>query len=118
MLTLLMITIAVLVSISNLFVYSYFGQGANETHMEISDCFFQTEWFYLPNYLQKYFVIIIANAQRPLYYHGFGVANINLNTFIQVLEIELKFLFSNTNHSKIISNYADAEKCNELLYDV
>lgn len=73
-----------MVSGLNLFVYSYFGHGANVTHMEISDCFFESEWFNLPFYLQKYFVIIIANAQRPLYYHGFGVAFINLNTFIRV----------------------------------
>lgn len=90
--TLVLITIAILVSGLNLFVYSYFGHGANETHMEISDCFFQSEWFNLPYHLQKYFVIIIANAQRPLYYHGFGVAFINLNTFIRVrISIEISF---------------------------
>lgn len=84
MFTLGLITIAIMVSGINLFVYSYFGHGANETHMEISDCFFQSEWFYLPCYLQKYFVLIIANAQRPLFYDGFGVAFLNLNTFIRV----------------------------------
>lgn len=84
MFTVVLITIAMMFSGLNLFVYSYFGHEANENHMEISDCFYQSDWYNLPLYLEKYFVIIIANAQRPLYYHGFGVAFINLNTFIRV----------------------------------
>lgn len=47
----------------------------------MADCLYDTNWQKLPIRLQKYVVLMIGNAQKPLYYHGFGVALLNLETF-------------------------------------
>lgn len=48
------------------------------------DCVFEDNWHVLPAELQRYFILMIANMQKPIYYHGFGVAILNLNTFVKV----------------------------------
>lgn len=67
-----------------LFVYCYFGKLATESFLNMSDGLYQSNWFKLPVNLQKYFVPMIQNTQRPLYYHGFGIAVLNLETFTKV----------------------------------
>lgn len=62
--------------------------------MGIATLLFQANWQALPLKLQKYFVVMITNAQTPLYYHGFGVAVLNLETFTKVIAVEIAdFLF-------------------------
>lgn len=80
----ILIVIAINVSGSNLFLYCFFGQSANDIYLEIADSYFNAKWIQLSPKLQKYFIIMIANAQRPLYYDGFGVAYLELNTFLRV----------------------------------
>lgn len=70
--------------ISNLFLYSYFGQLASDRYEKVVDCSYKTNWHLFPVKLQKYFILIISNMQKPLYYHGFGVINLDLKTFIRV----------------------------------
>lgn len=50
----------------------------------MADCLYDTNWQMFSIKLQKYVVIMIGNAQKPLYYHGFGVAVLNLVTFTKV----------------------------------
>lgn len=76
--------LAVIVGGSNLYLYCYFGQSAHDHYIDLSDVYFEANWRKLPDELQKYFTLMCANAQLPLYYHGFGVAYINLNTFLRV----------------------------------
>lgn len=52
----------------------------------MADCVFYMEWFELPNELQKYFVPLIMNLQKPVYYHGFNVAKLDLQKFIKVID--------------------------------
>lgn len=47
---------------------------------------FECNWIELPQQLQKCFIIMFSNAQQPLYYDGFGVAVLNLQTFIKVTD--------------------------------
>lgn len=69
------------VALTDLFLYCYFGKLAAESYEKITDCLYNCNWPDLPNELRKYFVIMIANAQRPHYYVGFKLAILNLDTF-------------------------------------
>lgn len=69
------------------FLYCYFGKSATDSY-----------WQKLPIELQKYLILMIANMQRPLYYHGFGIAVLDLETFIKVKEWRKTF----DNHGSLI----------------
>lgn len=97
----------VAVSGSNLFLYCYFGSRSTQTSYAYADALYKSEWFHLPMELQKFTIVMIANAQRPLFYHGFGVARLNLDTFCSVICFHLeKFIGA-------ISDYLPFSRCCE-----
>lgn len=58
---------------------------ATDSYSKMSDClYFDMNWRKLPPKLQMYVVLMIRNMQKPIYYHGFDVAIMDLNTFIRV----------------------------------
>lgn len=68
-----------------LFGYCYFGFLATESFGKMSDCIYNDiDWQKIPIELKKYIILMIANMQRPLYYHGFNVVTLELNTFCRV----------------------------------
>lgn len=72
-----------MLSTSIMFVYCYYGEMATESFELLSDCLYASHW---PNFqikLQKYYILMIANAQ-PLSYHGFHIIYLSLNTFSKV----------------------------------
>lgn len=73
----------VFVSCSNLYLYTYGGRSTIDI-LSYPDLLFESAWFTLPTEMQKLIVIIIANAQSPIHYHGFGVARLNLDKFCAV----------------------------------
>lgn len=68
-----------------LFLYCFFGKLAIDSFARMADSLFEANWQDLPINLQKYFILMIANSQKPIYYHGFGVAILNLETFCKVI---------------------------------
>lgn len=80
----LFVLMLVSINILNLFLYCFFGKMATDSFKEMSICLYKTNWQNLPIDLQKFVVLMIGNAQRPLYYHGFGVAILDLETFTKV----------------------------------
>lgn len=68
----------------NLFLYCYFGKCASKYYEEYADYLFDSNWINLPINMQKAYVIMIANDQQPLYYHGCNVVNLTLETFSRV----------------------------------
>lgn len=72
------------VTVTNLLIYCFFGKLATESFAKMSDCVYNMDWHELPIGLQKYLILMIANMQKPLYFHGFGVINLNLETFTKV----------------------------------
>lgn len=70
--------------ISSPFLYCYYGEMATGSYEKMADLLFGCNWQQLPLDLQKFFVLMIGNMQRPLYYHGFGVTVLNLETFLNV----------------------------------
>lgn len=79
-----LILTAVAIGISTIFLYCYFGKIATDSVMNMTDCLFQSKWLNLPVDLQKYFIFMIGNARQPLFYDGFRIATLNLETFIGV----------------------------------
>lgn len=75
---------SVVAGISNLFCFCYFGKLSIDSYEKMVDCVFETNWYDAPVELQKYFIMMIANMQRPLHYHGFKVAVLDLETFSAV----------------------------------
>ena len=70
---------------TSLFSYCYFGMLATESFEKISDCIYlEMNWQGLSLNLKKYCILMIGNMQWPLYYHGFNVITLDLNTFIRV----------------------------------
>lgn len=79
---------AALVGIFILTLYCYYGKVATDSFGMMADCLYEFDWFKLPLDLQKYFVIMIGNAHRPIYYTGSGIAALNLETFTKVSAID------------------------------
>lgn len=57
---------------------------ASESYERMTYCLYESDWMELNNDLQKCFVLIIKNTQIPLFYHGYGMVNLNLETFSNV----------------------------------
>lgn len=74
----------VLIFTLNLFLYCYNGKLASESYKQIADALYDCNWLGLPLNYQKYFILKIANAQIPLNYHGYGIFELNLESFIDV----------------------------------
>lgn len=50
----------------------------------MADCLYDLNWHELPLNLQRYVAIMMIDMQETIYYHGFEVAILNLNTFLRV----------------------------------
>lgn len=75
---------ATMLSGSIMFLYCYFGEMATESYENFANSLYEGRWQDLKPELQKYIIVMIANAQRPLEYHGFNVAVLSLETFAKV----------------------------------
>lgn len=87
--------IAIAIASMNLFVYCYFGAFATDHYQRLADVLYNSEWFHLENIYQKLFILMIGNAQRPLRYHGFHIAYLNLETFAKVQLSSTLFHYDN-----------------------
>lgn len=66
------------------FLFCLFGKLATNCYEKMSDSIFESNWCVLPVRLQKCFIVVIGIGQRPIYYHGFDVMVLNLETFTAV----------------------------------
>lgn len=80
----------------NLLLYCYNGKETTDSYAAFSVHLFQSDWYALPLELQKYILMMIADAQLPMYYHGFGIVRMNLETFTSV-GFEFSMMDQNTN---------------------
>lgn len=68
-----------------LLTYCFLGTLATDSYQNYADLLYETHWYKLPLNLQKLYILMIANAQKPIYYHGFGIIQLKLNIFIKVM---------------------------------
>lgn len=79
--------IGVLVSMLNLFLYCYFGKLTTDSHLQMTLHLYESDWTGISIELKKYFILIIANMQKPLHFYGSGFFVLNLETFNVVRNI-------------------------------
>lgn len=103
-----------LVGVANLFFFCYFGILATESFRGMADALYESNWSEVPVRLQKYFIIMVANTQKPVYYHGFGVAVLNLETFTRVSQAILKAVSSFI----YFSNFSVLQGRSHILYGI
>lgn len=74
----------------NLFIKSTFhsfdnlGDETTENCLTLSGIMYEAEWYNHPSALHRYYILMIANMQRPLAFDGFYVVLLNLETYKQV----------------------------------
>lgn len=73
--------IAVLVSGCNLFLYCFFGDRTSDNFLAFGDVVYDMDFYKFDRDLQRYLTLMIASTQKPVYYHGFNILNLNLITF-------------------------------------
>lgn len=78
---------AVTISGMTLFLYCYYGKYATDCQAAFALAAYESDWIDLSIELQRYFILIISNAQKPLSYHGYGIVDLNLETFAKVIWI-------------------------------
>lgn len=66
------------------FLYCYFGKMTTECYANMADRLFESSWQQLPIDIQKMFILLIGNMHIPVYYHGFSILTLNLETFCVV----------------------------------
>lgn len=69
---------------ANPVLYSFYGTLAIRSYEKMADRVYEIDWPELPVELQKYFILIIGNVQKPIHYHGFGVVILNMETLSKV----------------------------------
>lgn len=67
-----------------LYAYCYYGKLATDYYAQYAERLCYSKWMNLPTNIQKYFIMMIAYAQEPMFYHGYGIVELNLNTYTKV----------------------------------
>lgn len=104
-----------------LFLYCFLGERTTQNYLSFGELVYRSKWHRLPARLQKPIIMMIAVAQRPLYYNVFGIAHLNVSTFGKV-NIEHVHVYS--MYRQILDCFtfqwifADAESCPELLHGI
>lgn len=73
---------------SNIFGYYFFGKLATDQFEQLPKYLFESDWPNSPLTLQKYYILMLANAQQPMYFDGFKIVILNLESFSKVSEPE------------------------------
>lgn len=106
--------------ISNLFISCFFGKLATESYSKMTDYLLDTNWYEYPSNLQKYLVVMVANTQRPIVYHGFKIVILDLGSFtkanLKILQLKRALECSRVKY--LIPCFPDDQIYVHLLYDV
>lgn len=82
--TIVSLLVATVIGLSTLTFYFYFGTVATESFEKMSESIFEMNWPRLPQRLQKHVILMIANMQNTLYYHGCQILVLEFGTFVRV----------------------------------
>lgn len=79
--------ILIVVAVTNpswMFLHCFLGKMVTDRYDELSNDLYQSKWYNLPVELQKYFILMLANTQKPLFFDGLGIYVLDLETFASV----------------------------------
>lgn len=79
-----MVLMSLIVSGANLFLYCYYGNRSTNDYAQMAHSLYHSSWYKHSAAMQRFFKMMIANAQRPLFYHGFRMVELNLETYLKV----------------------------------
>lgn len=69
----------------NLLIHCYVSLKSTECYLKLADILYRSNWFEMPIILQKYVILSILEAQKPIFYSAYYFANFNLETIIKVI---------------------------------
>lgn len=92
----------------------YVGSFTMDTFECYASTSYESLWYKFPNGLQKYVLLIIAEAQRPKAFEGFGFFLLDLVTFSKVRKLRSQPI---TTYDRLFRLAGDASR-NQLLFDV
>lgn len=72
------------ISVANLYLYCFGGAIVTNNCVKYADALFESNWFNMPKHFQKYFIIMIAETQKPIYLEGYGLIRLSLESFTKV----------------------------------
>lgn len=103
----------------DLFLYSFFGMMAANSFQQMSDCLYECNWNELPIASRKPFIMMIQNTQKSIYYRGFGVVRLNLETFCDVNNVDKICFYNISVHFFSVSSSGflllhDVQGCNRV----
>lgn len=105
-------------STGTVFLYCYVGTFTTAQFLNYGDASYKSLWYRYPLDLQKAVQLIIADAQRPLIFHGFGIIDLNLMVFTKVrVLVTLYDQVERMNH-KLDRSVSGDENRVQLLFDV
>lgn len=67
-----------------LFVPCFYGCHVTVNYLNVANDFYEANWYALSSDKQKYFIMMISNAQLPRFYHGCHMINLDLGTYTKV----------------------------------
>lgn len=62
----------------------YFGTFAKDRIECVADAAYDTNWYEYPDGVKKHMILIIARAQEPIFFMGYGVVRATLEVFGKV----------------------------------
>lgn len=93
----------------NIFGYCAFGKSATEQFDQLPNYLFESNWPNSPLKLQKYFILMLADAQQPMQFVGFRIVILNLETFTKVGRVKSSVQNVRPNVYKILNFFSDDE---------
>lgn len=89
---------------------------ATQSYEDMANCLFEGNWQKLSVRLQTFLIPMIENAQRPIYYHGFGVAVLNLETFMRVRMLHPAWQMQSFDLFNSIPSYSYSEPLSHIIW--
>lgn len=83
--------LCVSLSTGMVFLFCSVGSWTTDNFSRFADISYESLWYKFSPDLQKYLRLIIADAQRPRVFQGFGIIDLNFMTFTTV-NLEIRFL--------------------------
>lgn len=79
-----MIGMGTLTTVAMVQLQCLLGRMVTEQFAQMPNHLFQSRWYILPVDVQKYFILMLTNTQQPVFFDGFGMFVLNLETFSAV----------------------------------
>lgn len=81
------------IGLLNLYVYCYYGKMATVELEAYADHIYNTQWYRKRLNIQKSYIVIIQYTQRPVFYHGFDIIDLNMETFSKLIRAVVSYYF-------------------------